>query len=323
MSHIASFTIDNQNESIISCQNIIDKINNVVEKNIFDEEYKELLIEKRTILENKINNSIGKYTQTAGFQLIKEIDTLSKEISHLIWNTAIIDYLNRGAEREKVNLYEYVAKYGFLATEAIENLKNKNQNITKDNLEKEIEIIRHHVVAEEKLFQFKQRIFDYIDNSNINSADLRFELKNKIKNLNTVQEMADATAYVDSKIIEIDKINDLSKNVLTSLKKIEGFIQKKEPTLKFDKEKKHLVKTFYLINKNNNEVQINIKGNMQIFYKLGNYIGHACEKTTEKLLNDLQNLGYVITNFNITREIGISSNFERKMALKLNAKSKG
>ncbi|WP_156921648.1 hypothetical protein [Mycoplasmopsis cricetuli] len=319
MSHIATFTINSENETVITCNNIIDKLNVIISNSTLDDEFKNELIKRKNILENKLKNSLGTFENNKGFELIKELDTLSKEVSNINWNLMALNYIARQKQKSKVNYLEYISKYGFLATQAIQNLENKYSEFTKDELNQEIEKIRHQIINSDKLKEFHQNVIQYIDTLNIKSPELLFELKNKILKLDTTQELSDSIAYIDSKVIEMQKIETLAKNVLTSLNKIEGFVnlKNKNPVLKFDKNKQHLVKTYFLVNKNNNKVQINIKGNMEISYKLGNYIGHACEKTTSKLLQDLKKNGYIISNMNITREIGISNKKQRQKALEL------
>ncbi|WP_033161412.1 hypothetical protein [[Mycoplasma] collis] len=320
MSHSVSFSIDHSNSSIIVCNNIIERLEEIIQNSNFDQITKNELLEKKQKLENKISESIGEYTQSRAFEILREIDTLSKEVSNINWHKMIIQDLERNEEQSNVNYLEYIAKYGYLTTKAISKLKKANAIINKESLEKEIENIRHIIISEKELENFHDSVINYIDSLNILSDEIRYVLKNKILNLSTVQELSDTIAYLDSKIIEIKKIDDLSKNILKSLNKIEGFKQYKKPSLKFDKNNFNIVKTFYLVNKNNNKVQINIKGNMEISYKLGNYIGHACEKTTKKLINDLEINGYKISNFKITREIGISTQKQKAQALKIKDK---
>ncbi|MDK2819758.1 MAG: hypothetical protein KFW07_02885, partial [Mycoplasmataceae bacterium] len=56
-------------------------------------------------------------------------------------------------------------------------------------------------------------------------------------------------------------------------------------------------------NASNNNVLINFDSNGKIKYKLGNYIGHACEQTTDKLLTELTKMGYTYPKPLIRRDI--------------------
>lgn len=64
-----------------------------------------------------------------------------------------------------------------------------------------------------------------------------------------------------------------------------------------------LVSQLKFTNKQNNTVKIFFYSNGKIKYKLGNYVGHACENTSEKLFEDLKKNQYIIRDKRIKRDI--------------------
>ena len=65
-------------------------------------------------------------------------------------------------------------------------------------------------------------------------------------------------------------------------------------------------------NNRGNKIEIIIDGNLQMKYQLGNYVGHACEKTSEKIFESLKKQGYSIVHRNISRNISNSKPLELK-----------
>lgn len=55
-----------------------------------------------------------------------------------------------------------------------------------------------------------------------------------------------------------------------------------------------------------------INSNGQLKYKLGNYIGHACEKMTNRLIEDLRKVNIKVNIINITRDFEYNENSKQK-----------
>ncbi len=71
-----------------------------------------------------------------------------------------------------------------------------------------------------------------------------------------------------------------------------------------------LRKKFKLRNQKGNTIEIIVDGNLRIKYQLGNYVGHACEKTSEKIFEAIDKMGYTIVHKTISRNISNSKPLE-------------
>ena len=64
-------------------------------------------------------------------------------------------------------------------------------------------------------------------------------------------------------------------------------------------------------NPNNNTVAINFNSLGKLSYKLGNYVGHACEATSRSILQKLKQKGYEYSTPIITRNISNAKPLEK------------
>lgn len=132
--------------------------------------------------------------------------------------------------------------------------------------------------------------------------ELKLILKKDIKSIKDLNQLKDINAIIQSKEREYQDVMFLAKDVTSKLKD-QGFqIDNKQKKIWQIDEQNNIVLKMSLINNQNNSVQIIFNSNLQIKYKLGNYVGHACEKTTDKLLKDLETSGYTYSVVNIKRD---------------------
>lgn len=305
MSH--SITIDLTNYQLEinnACDHAISILNQSIEcvsddkiKNFFIGEINK--IEKhKSILLKKYGTNETLYGQQ--FKIYKELDNLVKCTSNIINNTSVLNFLLSEDEKNNEEIANIVKEYGVIANISIENLNSNSIKVNPKNLIDEINRIRNDKIGIEKEQKLRDQYFNYIDSKNFDN-DIKYELKKQFNNISH-QELNDLFAIVESKDVELKKIDNLSKQLFSYLVNDLGFSLSKNTKTKICDDGS-LRKTFRLRNNKNNLIDINIYGNLKISYKLGNYVGHACEKTTDKIINKLKELNYTITSQKIVREM--------------------
>lgn len=305
MSHSVQITVSGNNQIITFCNNTISQIRKYQKNTILGEDFKKFLEKKIAYLEGQKNLILKRkfLNNDDMFASLKQLDTLAKESVNISWNKNINHFIEKIEKENQLKITEYIGKYGTLATEAIAVLNDKQEAITEKNLVKIIDEIRDQKINEEKLKKFINDAFNFIDDLGFENDDLKYSLKKIVKSALTIQEFSDIIPFINSKKIELENIDLFAKDILKSLNKTEGFRIISKPKIKISKDYNIIIKTFRLRNNQGNIVDIKIDGNMKIIYKLGNYIGHACELTTNKLLKDLEMNGYIITDKKIYRDI--------------------
>lgn len=263
------------------------------------------------------NNSINEI-EFMDFQ--RQLSTLEKNVANTRLMTKdlltqdLINYL-QSKEQQELNLYDEIKSHGVLAIEVFEHLYANGISKTKDNFQKYISIVEKEQLNREKISKYIQNSFDLIDESNLNT-DLKFNLKKQIRNIKDIKELKDVNAIIQSKINESNRVKEFALKLTKLLGNQNFTIQKNSNSWSFD-DNDNVVLKMSMKNKNNNIVQMIITSNNEIKYKLGNYVGHACEKTTEKLINDLKSKGVIISNIVVKRD------FERPQSMKMEIKNEG
>lgn len=103
-------------------------------------------------------------------------------------------------------------------------------------------------------------------------------------------EIKDVFAIIQSKEDEYHRTIELSKKIAKLLATQEFKVVGKS-IWEFNEVDNTIMHKFVLQNNSNKTVQMIIDSNNQLKYKLGNYVGHACEATTKKLLEDMKKCG--------------------------------
>ena len=73
---------------------------------------------------------------------------------------------------------------------------------------------------------------------------------------------------------------------------------------------------YSMINPSRNSIDIIMNSDGKIKYKLGNYVGHMCNKTSEQLINILRKDGWSVAINSIKRDISNSRQLVMERELK-------
>ena len=304
MSHTITIQLNNKQMYINNCNNFIEQIKQMQNKiNEFNNKINLDILLKEC---NQIIETINKkqsYSESEHMELLKSINTLEKNVANtfsFVKNSLKDKYFNELIKINEFNFFSNVQKYGILANEVVEYLQLNNIKINEENFKKYLSVVEQSKLSNEKINKFITESFDYIDNTNIDS-NLKLLLKKEIKNIMDLNQLKDVNSIIQSKQREYNDVLFLAKDVISKLKLQNFKIDNKQKKI-WEIIDNDIVLKLSLINDQNNVVQIIFNSNRQIKYKLGNYIGHACEKTTNKLLKDLETLGYTYSIINIKRD---------------------
>ncbi len=298
-----------KNQSICCIDKLISENENNKELIDFLEKQKEQIIEQEKELSKY--QGISKTSQSNAFNVRKKLDSISKKVANIISNKNIVDFVIKQSEKEEKEILEIILKEGVIANNAISNLRKENKELSKKNILEEIEKIRNSNLEQEESKKIKKDLFKYIDDQEFKNDNLEFELKKIIDSKNSLQELNDCFAYISSKKNEEIKIDELASLLFNELESKEKFklLDNVEKQLDTDG---ILRKKFKLRNQKGNTIEIIIDGNLRIKYQLGNYVGHACEKTSEKIFESINKMGYTIVHKTISRNISNSKPLEMK-----------
>ena len=320
MSHSIWIELDSSNIHTNACNDIIKQIKDInkwVDKSIANENEK--LIQDAQEIINYIQRTKGTYNNAEYISFLAKMDSIRKSMVNLInFNREIISnnfYKDLG-KNQKFDLLDKIKKHGILTNEVIEYLKSNNIAITNSNFDKYIDIVETNTLNTEKIKRYIKNSLDEIQKLNINS-ELKISLSKKIKEIKDMNLLKDVSAYLISKEAETQKVKKFSLDVAYSLKK-QGFKlnSKIKPIWKINDNDNITLKLSF-INSKNNTVSINFDSTMHMSYKLGNYVGHACEETTKNLLNDIVKSGYTYKIIDIKRD------FEQPRVMQQNLNKEG
>lgn len=333
MSHTVTLHISSLTQDIKCC---INRCNEVLDSLItsnktntklvnYFEKYKNNLAKEFENLqqhEKDISNKYGDGTSdkinvedSQWLNILRRIDSINKEVANLTSNKNIIEWIIQDYEKDQQDILNLVKDLGKIAEQAISNLREKTIEINLENIKKEIEEIRNIELYMQKQKEIKDDLFSYISNQKFDDKDLDFQLKNIVITKNSIQELNDCYAFINSKKYEESKIDNFAESFFTLLEKNEGFKLIKDITIKTLDDDGIIRKKYKLKNSKNNVIDIIIDGNLQIKYQLGNYVGHACEKTSDKIFDSINKLKYRIVHKTISRNISNAKPLTMKMAL--------
>lgn len=313
MSHSVTIYIgDLKQEILISCDENINSLKKSLDQN-YDDSFKKELLQKANELLIIRDKMLALPDYSNDLKIEKEMDHLTKLTSNIISSISNAEYFYK-KYGEEISIVDIISEYGVLGVQSIRFLEEKSLRITKENLLNAMNEIRNINVNKENKKEFIENINKFIDSQNFESDEIRYQLKTIVREFNTPQEMVDAYAYIKAKKIEIENIFNLKNNVFNELKKLNFIIDDK---YKVNIDTMGLMcLTYKMRNAFNNTIEIIFRGDGSFSYKLGNYIGHACEKTTDKLLNYLEAAGFKIKHKTITRNIDNSKPLYKEMKLK-------
>lgn len=322
MSHSITINASNLAHHISICDNFLERLNGYKKKvegtqyfNFFDFSNLEKSIDN---LKKEINLNIGKKIRS------EEMHNLLSSLSHVEKEVANIEFVFEQKKDKIINeildikdfkISEYVQNYGSLAIDAIEYLESINEPISSESLDKAIQSIRNNNLNDAKRKEFLDFAFKYIDETDLPN-DMKYNLKKEIRDLKTSQEISDVIPLIESKCNEYKRFKILVNDFNNSLKE-QGFkVDKNIKGQMSVDDYSNMVYKYRLINDNNNKVDIIINSEGKIRYKLGNYEGHMCNKTTEILFKKMKEQGYNLEVVSIKRDIHNSKPLEMEKELK-------
>lgn len=321
MSHTITITLQHLKCYINTCDKLLNRL--FEEKEIMkNTQYKDQfdfddLINSINKLRKDIETNVGKGVVSENMSnFLSSLSHYEKECSNIssLLNEKHMKIINESINRNNFNLSEYVAEYGTLAFDTFEYMKLNSININKQNFDSCLSEIRSKSIEENERISFINEAFGKIEKSQLPDS-VKVLLKKEIRGIKTNQEKSDVIPLIESKIIENDKIKTYF-NDFNEMLKNEGFKPDREFGLKIDvDEYSNIVYKYVMINSSNNKIQIILNSNGQIRYKLGNYIGHMCNKTSESIIKKLREEGYNVTINDIKRDIDNNRplEFEKEM----------
>lgn len=333
MSHTVTLHLDSLTQEIkCTINKCSTSLDNLINENTNDTKFVEYLKKYKTNIMNELkqiekyeNETLTKYGNTKDntirvgdsqrIEILRRIDSIHKEVSNIMSNKNIIDWVIKDYEKDQQDILNLIESTGKIANQAITNLKSKSVDVNVNNIKEEIENIRNIELNNEQQKIIKDELFKYIESQDFNDVDIEFQLKNIILSKKSIQELNDCFAYINSKKYEENKIDNFANSFFAEIEKSDGFKLVKDKVQKTLDDDGILRKMYKLKNAKGNVIEIIIDGNLQIKYKLGNYVGHACEKTSDRFFDAIDRLGYKIAHKTISRDISNAKPLTMKMSL--------
>lgn len=299
MGHTITISAENVQSYVSNCDALIENIQETKAKldstklNSTLDQY----ISRINQFKNEIMNQVGK-TQTE--EILTRLSTIQKEVANfaLLKNNLIIDDIVSSS----FDLTKIVSKYGYVALDALELMESQHIEINENNVVKTIEKMQQETVNEAKRIAYIDQVYQIVDQSDLPDIVKKL-LKQDIRDSKTYQELSDIQPLIISKKQEYQRLVQTRKDLNQKLKEM-GFSIDKSIGLKIETDSySNIVFKYSLKNASNNSVSMILNSDGQIKYKLGNYVGHMCNKTTEKLIEKLRNDGYNIKVTSIKRDV--------------------
>ena len=299
MSHTITISVENVQSYVSNCDALIENIEETKAKldstklNSTLNEY----IGKINQFKNEIMNQVGKEETQ---QILTRLSTIQKEVANfaLLKNNLIIDDIVSNS----FDLTKIVSKYGYVALDALELMESQHIEINENNVVKTIQQMQAETVNEAKRVAYIEKAYQVVDQSDLPDLVKKL-LKQDIRDSKTYQELSDIQPLIISKKQEYQRLVQTRKDLNQKLKEM-GFSIDKSIGLKIETDSySNIVFKYSLKNASNNSVSMILNSDGQIKYKLGNYVGHMCNKTTEKLIEKLRNDGYNIKVTSIKRDV--------------------
>lgn len=299
MGHTITISAENVKSYVSNCDALIENIEETKTKldstklNSTLNEY----IGKINQFKNEIMNQVGKEETQ---QILTRLSTIQKEVANfaLLKNNLIIDDIVSNS----FDLTKIVSKYGYVGLDALELMESQHIEINENNVVKTIEQMQAETVNEAKRVAYIEQAYQVVDQSDLPDLVKKL-LKQDIRDSKTYQELSDIQPLIISKKQEYQRLVQTRKDLNQKLKEM-GFSIDKSIGLKIETDSySNIVFKYSLKNASNNSVSMILNSDGQIKYKLGNYVGHMCNKTTEKLIEKLRNDGYNIKVTSIKRDV--------------------
>ncbi len=300
MSHIIRISIQNQKIYETSCDNLINKLEKINSSNSVNQDYKKGIDSLIRNISSLKSSFAGSMESESYYRLTRDLSTLEKEVANLYITARdqVLDDLISSLPPE-FNISKVISDHGPLAIETLDYLRQNNIQQNQENFDKYMPIVKEKQLSQEKIKNYITNAYKMIDECKIPDS-IKYGIKNRIRNIKDMADIKDIYAVIQSKEDETIRTVELINKVIELLEK-QNFKRAHDPKNKnnywhkwiYDEENDKIVFKFRMINDSNNTVEMVVDSMGDLEYKLGNYIGHACEKTTEKLLKDLNEQGFI------------------------------
>lgn len=297
MSHSVVITVSHVSKEIGTCEKILNQLNEIKKQDWVDKKIINKLIKETNDISNDLKNSIGK---KVGLSELKEISSMSKKAINLLNSFDRNKMIKKFLDLNTFNFQEKIASDGTMFYDTISYMEENNIKIDEKNYQSSLEIVRQTVLDSEKIKEYQNNFIKQLKTYSLPN-ELSKDLLDQIRKTKTSQEISDVPSYLEHKKEDYENAKKITKDFMETIKEI-GFAKTSKLTIRMNEEQDIYIQSSFK-NKNNNEVKVNIYSSGEIKYKLGNYVGHACEKTTDKILKKLNDKGYQILNQRITRDI--------------------
>ena len=299
MSHTITISAENVQSYVSNCDALIENIQETKTKLDSTKLHSTLdqYISRINQFKNEIINQVGKEETQ---QILTRLSTIQKEVANfaLLKNNLIIDDIVSSS----FDLTKIVSKYGYVALDALELMESQHIEINENNVVKTIQQMQAETVNEAKRVAYIEQAYQVVDQSDLPDIVKKL-LKQDIRDSKTYQELSDIGPLIISKKQEYQRLVQTRKDLNQKLKEM-GFTIDKSVAIKIETDSySNIVFKYSLKNASNNSVSMILNSDGQIKYKLGNYVGHMCNKTTEKLIEKLRNDGYNIKVTSIKRDV--------------------
>ena len=299
MSHSVVITLDNIKTYVETCDSLINDCNNLMNIEWIDKSIiKKLILQIEEIKSELLSKENG--VAYNNHEVEKLLSSITKKASNLKYNLNLREQLVKYMEKDLINIDQKIAENGSMAINVINYLNENKISIDEKSFSETLDKIRQLELSKNELSVFHKSALKQLDDSDIPS-DIKFEISKIIRKTKTAQEISDVPAYIESKKQEYSTVRTLMKDVVLTFNKL-NFTRDKGIIWNMNDEQE-LVSKLSFTNKTNNTVNIYFYSSGKFKYKLGNYVGHACEKTSEKLWSQLEQNGYIIKDKKIRRDI--------------------
>lgn len=300
MSHSVIITLNNLQNTTNTCDSLLTQLNDSLKYN-WSEETKILINNHINVIKKEKEKILSMVGQNYNdMTLDKVLSNISKEIENLNMSLNFKNLYDNHIKENAGKIEELIATHGMLATESISQLIINKEKINPETLTIKINEMRKKNVSHENLIKYQNIFKTNILNSNL-TDDIKLQFINLATKFKNTQEISDIQPFIASKIVEFNNMKIMVNDVVNILRKLNFKLDSKN-SYKLDEEQVFNLKLIFK-NSANNSIAINFNSNGQIKYKLGNYIGHACEQTTDKLLNELTKMNYTYPKPLIRRDV--------------------
>ena len=314
MSHEVHFVAFNLNQDIKQqCSDVLNRLHSLEQYNWKNKNTTQTIHSLLEQYQKKINDIYALQGKTVSPTEVQSmLVTIMKDVANMqqFANASIAGFYQTYLQIATENINKIIAQYGVLATSALQKLNDEHQIVDEQNLLDTIDQIRNEQVNEAHLKVYRDEFKKAINQCSFPN-DIKLELLNLVNHYTTAQEVSDIPGFIATKNAEFNRMVRLIKDMVSILKEV-GF-KFAGNTIKYlyNEEEGIFSTTLLFKNANNNSVAINFNSLGKINYKLGNYVGHACEATSRSILEKLKQKGYEYSAPIITRNISNAKPLEK------------